>query len=207
MVGDFALATGCDHHVKFVASLLGKAGQLPAWAWFIPADRVQLASALHEAWQRRHAVACFGGLGDGVDDCVRVTVNALQMGREQVGLPRLAEGETEGVLTCANVRFFAGHPGKAHPAFERWWRYSSSVEDTLAREQVRWPLPESSQAVRARRKVKTDFPAVAQHLTGAADGAVMLTFRATSRGKAQGARKALQRALMPGGQRPGVNET
>ncbi len=195
VVGDFALATGGDQHVKFVASVLGRAGQSLAWAWFIPADRVQLASALHEAWQRPHAVASFGGLGNGVDDSVRVTLNALQLGREQVGLPRLAATESDDVLTCANAVFFSGHPHKAHAAFERWWLAQAPDGDAHATERVRWPLPESTHAAGARRKVKADYPAVAQRLTAAGDGEAMLTFTGTSKGKAQGARKALQRAL------------
>ena len=90
VVGDYALATGADRHIAFAASVLGKKNHTLAWAWFVPADRVQLASVLHEAWQRPHAVACFGGLGTGIDDVVQVTVKALQMGREQVGLVRHA---------------------------------------------------------------------------------------------------------------------
>jgi hypothetical protein len=199
VVGDFALATGRDQHVKFVASVLGKAAQSPAWAWFIPADRVQLAAALYEAWQRSHAVACFGGLGDGVDDCVRATINALQVGRQQVGLSRLAETESAGVVTCGNVRFFSGHPDRAHRAFEQWWLSLSPAETPLAREQVRWSLPESRQAVDARRKAREDFPSVAQRLTAATDGQVMLTFSAASKSKAQAARKAMQRALTASG--------
>lgn len=195
VVGDYALATGADRHVAFAAALLGKTGRSLAFAWFIPADRVQLASALHEAWQRPHAVACFGGLGHGSDDSVRVTINALQIGREQVGLSRHAQAESDGVVTCANTHFFSGHPDKAHAAFEHWWRSQPLAGEALATEQVRWTLPESTDAADARRKVKADFPTVVQRLTAASDGSVMLTFTGTSKGKAQGARKALQRAL------------
>ena len=194
-VGDFALATGCDQHVKFVTSVLGETGQSLAWAWFIPADRVQLASALYEAWQRPHVVACFGGLGNGVDDCVRVTLNALQIGREQVGLSPHAELDGEGVVSCANTTFFPGHPDNAHAAFERWWRLRALDIDAPATERVRWPLPESTNAADARRKVKADYPTVVQRLTAASEGEVMLTFTGPSKGKAQAARKALQRAL------------
>ena len=202
MVGDYALATGADQHVAFAASLVARTNQSLAWAWFIPADRVQLAAALHEAWQRPHAVACFGGLGRGVDDCVRTTINALQVGRDQVGLARHAATEVEGITECANIAFFPGHPERAHATFERWWLSRSSrleagqkVDDVLATERVRWQLPESTQATAARRKIKLAFPTVVQHLAAAGDGGVMLTFTGTSKGKAQGARKALQRAL------------
>ncbi len=195
VVGDFALATGCDQHVKFVTSMLGRAGQSLAWAWFIPADRVQLASALHEAWQRPHVVACFGGLGNGVDDSVRLTIKALQTGREQVGLSCHAQSESDGVLTCANTTFFPGHPEQSHAAFERWWLSQPFDADAPATERVLWALPESTHAVDARRKVKAGYPTVTQRLTAAGDGDVMLTFTGPSKGKVQGARKALQRAL------------
>ena len=197
VVGDYALATGADRHVAFAASVLGSVNQSLAWTWLIPADRVQLASALCEAWQRPHAVACFGGLGEGVDDCVRVTMNALQVGREQVGLSRRSETEIEGIATCANIAFFPGSPEKAHPAFARWWGSAVRAVNgaALAIERIRWALPESRHAVDARRKVKSDFPTVAQRLTVAGDGEIMLSFTGTSKAKAQGARKALQREL------------
>ncbi len=197
VVGDYALATGADTHVAFVASVVGKANQSIAWAWFLPADRVQLASALHEAWQRPLAVACFGGLGGGVDDNVRMTLAALQLGREQVGLSRHPETEIDGVKTCANIAFFSGDPKEAHSSFARWWGSVTPDGDggVLATERIHWALPESVQAVEARRKAKSDYPTVAQRLTAAGDGEVMLSFTGTSKGKAQGARKALQRAL------------
>ena len=195
VVGDYALATGADRHIALAASVLGKTGRSIAWAWLIPADRVQLASALHEAWQRPHDVACFGGLGECVDDHVRVTINALQVGREQVGRPRHPEIATEGILTCANIAFFPGHPDEAHAAFERWWGLQALDADAHATERIRWVLPESTHAVNARRKVKADYPTVAQRLNAAGDGEVMLMFTGTSKGKTQGARKALQRAL------------
>ena len=201
VVGDYALATGMDRHVAFVASVLGKSSQTLTWAWLVPSDRVQLASALHEAWQRPHAVACLGGLGTGVDDVVHATVSALQTGREQIGLARHAEHQVDGVFVCANVAFFSGHPVRAHQAIERWWLSCETAGDSgsqvnaLARERIRWALPESVEALDARRKIKLAFPAVAQHLTSAGNGEVMLTFTASSKGKAQGARKALQRAM------------
>ena len=195
VVGDFALATGHDQHVKFAASLLGRSSQSLAWAWFVPADRVQLASVLHEAWQRPHAVACFGGLGNGVDDSVRLTIKALQIGREQVGLSRHAESEMDGVVMCSNIALFSGDPDRAHAAFERWWCSQPLAVDAPATERMRWSLPESIHAAEARRKVKADYPAVSQRLTAAGDGEVMLTFTGPSKGKVQGARKALQRAL------------
>ena len=61
VVGDYALATGADRHVPFAASLLGRASLALDWAWLIPASRIQLAAALHEAWQRPHPVACLVG--------------------------------------------------------------------------------------------------------------------------------------------------
>ena len=206
VVGDYALASGMDQHVAFAASVLGKSNQTLAWAWLISSDRVQLASALHEAWQRPYAVACFGGLGNGVDDAVRVTVNALQTGREQVGLVRHPAHEADGVSICANVAFFSGHPVRAHQAFERWWLSRATAPDcgsggcALASERIRWTLPESTEALAARRKIRMAYPAVTQHLTSAGsagEGEVMLTFTAVSKRKAQGARKALQRAMNP----------
>ena len=197
VVGDYALATGADRHVAFAASVLGITNQSMSWAWLIPADRVQLAGALHEAWQRPHAVACFGGLGEGVDDSVRVTVSALQLGREQVGLSRHSETEIAGMTICANIAFFPGQPERAHPRFAQWWgsRAAVGVGEVVATERMRWALPESARAVDARRKVKLSYPTVAQRITAAGDGEVMLTFTGASKGKTQGARKALQRAL------------
>lgn len=203
VVGDFALATGADRHVAFAAAQVGAARQSIAWAWFVAADRVQLAAALYEAWQRPHAVACFGGLGQGADDCVLATINALQIGREQVGLPRHQCTESEGVTRCANIAFFPGHPKQAHPAFSRWWRALAETGrvDAPASEQVRWVLPEPPHAVAARHSVKASYPTVAQTITasGNGNGELMLTFTGTSKGKAQGARKALQRALAASG--------
>ena len=197
VVGDYALATGADRHVSFAASVLGKTNQTLAWVWFVPADRVQLASALHEAWQRPHPVACFGGLGNGIDDVVRVTVKALQIGREQVGLARHAESVVEDALTFANVSFFSGRPEKAHSRFEQWWLAHAASGDmsAMATERVRWTLPETPVAAEARRSAKSRYPTVIQRLTHAGEGEVMLTFTGTSKGKVQGARKALQRAL------------
>ncbi|MEO7254754.1 MAG: hypothetical protein ABIZ64_11030, partial [Casimicrobium sp.] len=120
---------------------------------------------------------------------------ALQSGREQIGLARHVDIEREDILTCANTAFFPGHPDKAHASFERWWHSQAADIDTQVTERVRWPLPESTLAADARRKVKADYPEVAQRLTPSSDGEVMLTFTATSKGKAQGARKALQRTM------------
>ncbi len=181
--------------MKFATTLLGASNQSLAWAWFVPADRVQLASTLHEAWQRSHSVACFGGLGRGVDDHVRVTISALQTGREQVGLPRHVESENNGIVSCANIQFFPGHPDKAHAAFEQWWRSQMPDAPGAVSERVRWTLPESSRAANARTEVKAEYPKVAQRLTAAGNGEVMLTFYGSSKGKVQAARKALQRAL------------
>lgn len=197
VVGDYALATGRDQHVGFVGSILGTKGHALAWAWMIPADRVQLASALHEALQRPHAVACFGGFGAGIDDCVNVTLSGLQTGREQVGLSRHVETRVAGTAMCGNVAFFSGHPAKAHSAFELWWAtYAHDVNaNAQVTERIGWTLPESDQASDARRKIKAQYPSVRQRLIAGGDGEVMLTFIGMSKGKAQGARKALQRAL------------
>lgn len=199
VTGDFALATGADRHVAFAASLLAANGRALSWAWFVPADRVQIAAALQEAWLRPHAVACFGGLGTGVDDQVVATVAALQGGREATGLPRHPERAEDGVTECGNIAFFPGAPERAHPAFERWLRSAGqSVLDeaaTYATEKVRWQLPESSLAADARRAAREAYPMVMQRLIGAANGEVMLSFEGPSRGKTQDARKLLQREL------------
>ena len=201
VVGDYALATGADQHVAFVAALLGKTGRSLAFAWFVPAGRVPLAGALHEAWQRPQTVACFGGLGRGIDDHVRVTISALQTGREEMGLHRHPMSDIDDVLACANTVFFPGQPLAAHTSFERWWiaqALDSGAAGLPSTERVHWTLPESLAAADARRSVKADHPTVAQRLTAGtknAEGEVMLTFTGTSKGKTQAARKALQRLL------------
>lgn len=199
MAGDFALATGADRHVAFVASILARSSQTLAWAWLVPADRVQIAAVLHEAWQRPHPVACFGGLGSGIDDHVRVTVASLQAGREAVGLPRHAEHSDNEVFSCGNIAFFGGNPKTSHSAFERWFdahlSFQAASQEAIATERVRWELPESAAACNARRLAKKAFPAVAQRLITGAGGEVALIFEGPSKGKTQSARKVLQREL------------
>lgn len=197
VVGDYALATGADQHVSFVAALLGRTSHSLEWAWLIPASRVQLAAALVEAWQRPHPVACFGGLGNGVDDHTQPTIDALQQGRDEVGLPRQT-GSTETIpMRVGNVAFFHGHPLHAHDAFARWWQsLPEPVSDVvLASEQVRWQLPETALSSQARHLARAKHPAVQQRLVAAADGAVSLSLSGTSKGKVQAARKSLQAAL------------
>ena len=62
-------------------------------------------------------------------------------------------------------------------------------------ETLPWPLPESRARQTARMTVARAHPQVRQHVGAAADGATRLVFTAASRGKAQAARKALQRLL------------
>jgi len=194
VAGDFALATGADRHVAFAAQQLARSGQALAFAWLVPADRVQIAAAISEAWQRPQRVACFGGQGNGVDDHVRATVAALQAGREQVGLPRHAEAIEAGVTRCANLSFFPGSATAAHPLFERWWTSQASAE-AMASESMRWTLPESTAAAAARSQLKTEFPLIAQRITAHTGGGVALTLTGPSKGKVQQARKALQQRL------------
>ncbi len=197
MVGDFSLATGADQHVAFVARLLGRTANSLEWAWLIPASRIQLAAALIEAWQRPHPVACFGGFGNGVDDHTQATLDALQQGREDVGLPRHATDAAAGVMQVGNVAFFNGHPTQAHDEFSRWWTalLETVVDDALAREHVRWPLPESPVSIQARKRTRAKHPAVLQRLIAAVDGSVALSLSGASKGKVQAARKSLQAAL------------
>lgn len=198
VTGDYALATGADRHIAFAASQLARTGQALAFAWFVPADRVQIAAAFAEAWQRPQRVACFGGLGAGVDDHVRATVAALQVGREQVGLPRHAESLEEGAVSCGNLSFFPGAPAVAHPMFERWWARVGVVQAGAASESIRWTLPESALGAVARNDLKAEFPLIAQRITGHAGGGVALTLTGPSKGKVQQARKALQHRLSRG---------
>jgi molybdopterin-biosynthesis enzyme MoeA-like protein len=197
VVGDYALATGADRHIAFAASLLGRTSHALHWAWLIPASRIQLAAALVEAWQRPHPVACFGGLGNGVDDHTRATIDALQQGRDDVGLPRHATRADATVTQVGNVSFFRGHPSHAHDAFTRWWQSlpESVVEAALASEQVRWQLPESAASVQARQLTQEKHPTVLQRLAASVDGGVALSLKGASKGKVQAARKSLQAAL------------
>ena len=199
VVGDYALATGADRHVAFAASLLARTQRAIAWAWLIPADRIQLAAALHEAWQRPLPVACFGGLGDAVDDHTRATVEALQQGRDEVGLPRYLAQTDAAVMQVGNVAFFHGDPVRAHDLFAQWWQSLPATgrdeEAALASEQVRWTLPEAPLSVQARRHARIKHPLVSQRLIAAADGDLALRLSGTSKGKVQAARKALQAAL------------
>ena len=199
MVGDYALATGADRHVAFAASLLGRTSHALEWAWLIPANRVQLAASLHEAWQRPHPVACFGGLGDAIDDHIRATVEAVQQGRDEVGLPRHDERANAAVMQVGNIAFFSGAPAHAHHVFARWWQSMLLMRDqndgALASEQVRWAMPESAASAQARQHIKIKHPTVLQRVIAAAEGEVVLRLSGTSKGKAQAARKALQAAL------------
>jgi hypothetical protein len=197
VVGDYALATGADRHVAFAAALLGRSSHSLEWAWLLPASRIQLAAALVEAWQRPHPVACFGGLGNGVDDHTRATVDALQQARDEVGLPRHAAGTESGIMQVGNVAFFHGHPLHAHDAFTRWWQSLPEVigDVALPSEQVRWQLPESALSSQARHLARAKHPAVRQRLVAAADGSVALSLSGASKGKVQAARKSLQAAL------------
>ncbi len=199
VVGDYALATGADRHVVFAATLLGRTSHALEWAWLIPTSRVQLAAALHEAWQRPHPVACFGGLGDGVDDHTRAAVEALQRGRDEVGLPRHLVDSDAAVMAVGNVVFFPGDPARAHDVFARWWQSwlatCGEQAGALASEQLRWPVPEAALSRHARRTTKIKHPAVLQRLIAGADGDVALRLSGVSKGKVQAARKALQAAL------------
>jgi hypothetical protein len=199
VVGDYALATGADRHVLFVASLLGRTAHALEWVWLIPGSRVQLAAALHEAWQRPHPVACFGGLGEGVDDHTIATVAALQRGRDEVGVPRFVAHADAAVMQVGNVAFFHGDPPRAHNEFAQWWHAllatRSEDEGVLASEQVRWSLPETAASAQARQSTKAKHPALSQRVIAAADGEVSLRLTGASKGKVQAARKALQVAI------------
>ena len=199
VVGDFALATGEDRHVKFAAALLGKTSHALEWAWLIPASRVALAGALFEAFQRPHPVACFGGLGTGVDDHVTATVAALQNGLAQVGKPRLVERQTVSSMQVGNVAFFHGHPDRSHGNFSQWWNSrlteTADATDASAMDGLRWHLPESPEAAAARCAIKAKYPQVQQRVASAADGRLTLSLRGASKGKVQAARKALQAAI------------
>jgi hypothetical protein len=199
VVGDYALATGADTHVGQAASVLAGSSHSLTWAWFVPSNRTQLAAALFEAWQRVHPVACFGGLGNGVDDPVRVTIDALQQGRKQVGLPCYAQDEVAGVLQVGNIAFFSGHPERAHLEFAQWWQRLLLQRDMdallPAAEQLRWQLPESTPVKRARQALKLRHSTITQRVVASADGGVALRLSGASKGKVQAARKALQAAL------------
>ena len=199
VVGDYALASGADRHVAFAASLLGRSSHALEWAWLIPANRVQLAAALHEAWQRPHSVACFGGLGDGVDDHTRATVEALQHGRDEVGLPRHRVDSEAAVMHVGNVAFFPGDPALAHALFASWWRSLPAMHGqhvgALASEQMRWSMPEPAALAQARQHVKAKHPWVSQRLIASSDGELALRLSSGSKGKVQAARKALQTAI------------
>ena len=199
VVGDYALATGADRHVAFAASLLGRTAHALEWAWLIPASRIQLAAALHEGWQRPHPVACFGGLGNAIDDHVRVTIDALQRGRDEVGLTRHVAQTDGAVLQVGNIAFFSGDPARAHDLFAGWWQgrlaERGAAENELANEQLRWALPESAASAQARQKIKIKHPTVLQRLIATTEGDVALRLSGTSKGKVQAARKALQAAL------------
>lgn len=204
IAGDFALVTGADRHLPFLtrelAASTGGAARV-AWAWLVPADPVAIAAALHEAWLRPQLVACFGGLGEGSDDHVRAALAALQAGRIEVGLAPHVASAADGVVSAGNIACFSGHPDRAHPRFRDWWRAQAGMRDAVAEavtETLPWPLPESALRQAARSTVARAHPQVRQHIGAAADGAPRLVFTAGSRGKAQAARKALQRLLAGG---------
>lgn len=201
VVGDYALATGADRHVAYASAQVAATANTLAWAWMIPADRVQLAAALLEAWQRPHVVACFGGLGTGVDDHTHAVIEALQRGRDEVGAKRHSVTHIENGLQVGNLAFFGGDPARSHAPFARWWRLSSSREsgagETQATELVRWQLPEPASSVAARQAVKAKYPLISQRIIAAAGagGGVALRLSGASKGRVQAARKALQAAL------------
>ncbi len=199
VVGDYALATGADRHVACAASLLARSSQAVSWAWLIPADRVQLAAALFESWQRPHLVACFGGLGSGVDDHTRATIDALQQGRDAVGLQRHAVRSDVPPMQVGNIAFFHGQPSRAHDLFALWWQSELAKRDAeasaLATELVRWSVPQSAASIHARLQVKIKHPGVSQRVIASVDGGVSLRLSGASKGKVQAARKALQAAL------------
>ncbi len=199
VVGDYALATGADSHVALAASLLARTSHAVSWAWLIPADRVQLAAALFEAWQRPHPVACFGGLGHGMDDSVQDTIEALQCGRDAVGAPRHVVRSDSTVMQVGNIAFFHGQPARAYDVFAQWWQSlvatADASEGAVATELLRWALPESAASTHARRQAKRKHPAVLQRVIAAAGGDVSLRLSGASKSKVQAARKALQAAL------------
>lgn len=199
VVGDYALATGADSHIACAASLLAPSSHAVSWAWLVPAHRVQLAAALFEAWQRPHPVACFGGLGTGVDDHVRATINALQQGRVAVGLQRYAVRSDVPTMQVGNIAFFHGQPSRAHEVFAQWWQSVLAMRDeeksASAMELLRWTVPESVASANARQQAKLKHPAVLQRVIGATGGDVSLRLSGPSKGKVQAARKALQAAL------------
>ncbi len=199
VTGDYALATGADRHVAYAARLLARVDRSLVWAWMVPADRVQLAASLFEALQRPHPVACFGGLGDGIDDHVKATVAALQSGRDAVGLARYSEQSGVGAPECGNIAFFGGNPERSHAAFEQWLtarvKFEALNDAPVAAERIRWDLPESAVAAGARRITRREFPTVIQRLVAAPEGSVALVLEGPSRGKTQAARKLLQREL------------
>lgn len=202
IVGDFALATGRDGHLPYVVRTLAEAtaaGRV-VWTSLLPAEPVAIAAGLLDAWSRPVAVACFGGLGDGSDDFVRACVLAQQSGRREVGLSPRPQHTADGVLTVGNITCFPGRPERAHPAFLRWWLQSARALSvaTEAVESIRWQLPEPDAARAARSLLARTHPQVEQRLSTGADGAPRLIFTAASRGKAQAARKALQRLLTAG---------
>ena len=200
IVGDFALATGADRHLPFVArELAAESGARIAWVWLVPADPVAVAAALHDAWLRPQPVACFGGLGEGHDDYVRAALSALQTGLAEVGQPLRPVVQRDDLLSAGNIAFFSGHPARAHPQFHGWWRSNAEAGSVGGGiETLPWPLPESANQQAARSTVARAHPLVLQHIGASSDGTTRLAFTAPSRGKAQAARKALQRLMADG---------
>lgn len=205
VVGDYALATGADTHVAYVAQRLARESVAIAWVSLIPADRIALAAAIQRAWTHSGWVIAFGGLGDASDDHTRVTIAALQSGRLDVGLPRVPERTGNGFVECGNVVFFSGHPDRAHSTFDAWLAARTMraemgdspnrPEQNQAAECIGWTLPETLEAVAARAAVKQDYPAVMQRIVSAGEGRVNLRLTGASKSRTQAARKALQRLL------------
>lgn len=202
VLGDFALATGSDLHVRHVAQALAARGNAVDAVSFVPSDRVAIAAVVQAAWQFPGVVVSFGSLGADSDDHVRATVAALQDGREEVGLARLPERSGTGFLECGNIVFFHGSPERAHAVFDAWFAERvngpSGGGSADAREVIAWQLPESAAAKAARATVKHEFPNVIQRIVPAGAGRLHLSFTGASKGRTQAARKALQRLLSAG---------
>lgn len=206
VIGDYALATGADSHVAHVGQRLVRTGGALAWVSMIPADRIALAAAIHRAWTHSDWVIALGGLGGDSDDHVRVTVDALQSGRVDVGLPSLPERVGHGFVECGNLVFFSGHPDRAHPALDAWLEalpsrsergdHHSLESHVNATEFISWALPETDQSAAARARVKHDYPAVLQRVLPAGEGRVSLRLTGPSKSRTQAARKALQRMMV-----------
>ncbi|MBL8311249.1 MAG: hypothetical protein JNL19_12545 [Burkholderiales bacterium] len=197
IVGDYALATGEDRHLSAVSRALAADSAALEFATLVPADPVAIAAALHDALQRPHPVACFGGFGQQSDDFVCASMEALQQGRAEVGLPPWPEATVAGVRQVGSVALLPGQPARAHGKFLAWWQVvrGTLAESTLPSEHVPWSLPATPRADAARRALRIEHPLVRQRLVPDAQGGVRLQLTGPSRGKTEAARKALQRLL------------